>query len=234
LGSCVPQSIVTLLISSRLVMPALHLRQARASQIPHTGLLGRVVDVDGVAASHDDAADVLGHRHHLVDAQSALVAVGAGLAAARPEELHALAISSSGKPSLRSASAGTSMGWLAGLAEAARQALRDDQAHRGGDGVGLHAHVDQARQRLRRVVGVQRGEHQVAGLRGLDGDLRRLEVADFADHDHVRILAQEGAQRGSKREADLVVHVHLVDAGQVDFSRVFRGRDVACLRCSGC
>ena len=34
-----------------------------------------------------------------------------------------------------------------------------------------------------RVVGVQRAEHQVAGQRGLDGDLGRLRVADLADQD---------------------------------------------------
>ena len=92
---------------------------------------------------------------------------------------------------------------LAVAAQAARQALRDDQTHRGRDGVGLHAHVDEARQGLRRVVGVQRGQHQVTGLRRLDGDLRGLEVADLADHDDVRVLAQERAQRGGESEADL-------------------------------
>ena len=62
-------------------------------------------------------------------------------------------------------------------------------------------------------------------------DLRRLEVADFADHDDVRILAQERAQRRGERQADLRVDVDLVDAGQLDFRRVLRGRDVACLPC---
>ena len=116
-------------------------------------------------------------------------------------------------------------------AQPARQALRDDQAHRGRDRVGLDAHVDQARQGLRRVVGVQGGEHQVAGLRRLDGDLGGLQVADFADHDHVRVLAQEGAQRGGEGQADLVVDVDLVDAGQIDFRRIFGGRDVGVFAC---
>ena len=104
---------------------------------------------------------------------------------------------------------------LAVVAQLAGQALRDDQAHRGRDRVGLHTHVHQARQRLRRIVGMQRRQHQVARLRGLDRDLGRLEVADFADHDHVRILAQEGAQRRRERQADLRVDVDLVDARQL-------------------
>ena len=46
-----------------------------------------------------------------------------------------------------------------------------------------------------RVLRVQRGEHEVAGLgrgqRGRD----RLEVAHLADEDHVGVLAQRGLQR---------------------------------------
>src|SRR2546427_7618945 len=36
---------------------------------------------------------------------------------------------------------------------------------------------------FRSVVGVQRGEHEVACQRGLDSDLRGLAVADLADQD---------------------------------------------------
>ena len=67
----------------------------------------------------------------------------------------------------------------------------------------------------------------MAGLRRLDGDFGGFEIADFAHQDHVRVLAQKGAQGGGKRQAGLVVHVDLVDAGQVYFHWVFRGRDVA-------
>ena len=130
---------------------------------------------------------------------------------------------------MRSASAGYVDRLLAVAAELSRQALRDDQAHRGRDGVGLDAHVDQAGERLRGIVGMQRREHQVAGLRRLDGDLGGFQVADFADHDDIRVLAQEGAQRGGKGQSHLVVHVDLVDAGQIDFGRVLRRRDVAIL-----
>jgi hypothetical protein len=78
----------------------------------------------------------------------------------------------------------------------------------------------------RRVVRVQRREHEVARERGLDRDLGGLEVADLADHDDVRVLPQERAQRGGEVEADLVVHLHLVDAVEVVLDRVFGGGDV--------
>ena len=60
---------------------------------------------------------------------------------------------------------------LAAVAQPAREALGDDGVDRRGDEERLDAHVDQARDGGRRVVGVQRGEHEVAGERGLDRDL---------------------------------------------------------------
>ena len=55
--------------------------------------------------------------------------------------------------------------------------------------------VDDARDRLRRRVGVQRRHRQVAGFGQLERGFHRLEVAHFADEDHVRVLAQRRAQR---------------------------------------
>jgi hypothetical protein len=101
-------------------------------------------------------------------------------------------------------------------AQPARQALRGDQDHAGRDIERRDAHVAHPCQRGRRVVGVQRRQHHVAGLRRLDGDVGGLQVADLADHDDVRILPQERLQRGRKGQAGLVVDVDLVDAGQVD------------------
>ena len=74
------------------------------------------------------------------------------------------------------------------------------------------------------VVGVQGGQHQVAGQRGLDRDLRGLEVADLADHDHVRVLAQDGAQALAKVSSDPGVDLGLADAGQLVLDRVLDRR----------
>ena len=59
---------------------------------------------------------------------------------------------------------------------------------------GSIAHVHQTVDAARRVVGVQRREHEVARERRLDGDRRRLAVADFADEDDVGVLPQERPQ----------------------------------------
>ena len=79
------QSTVTRLISSRLVRPSCTFCRPDAAQVPDALSLGLVRDFDRVAAFHDDAADVLGDRHHLVDADPTLVAVGALAAALRAE-----------------------------------------------------------------------------------------------------------------------------------------------------
>src|SRR6266850_1774051 len=56
--------------------------------------------------------------------------------------------------------------------------------------VGLDAHVEKTANHIDDVVGVDSGEYQVAGQGRLDRDLRRLFVADFADHYLVRVVAQ--------------------------------------------
>src|SRR5437667_387944 len=73
----------------------------------------------------------------------------------------------------------------------------------GGYEVGLDAHILQSGDRARRIVGVERREHEVAGERGLDRDLGRLEVADLTDQDHVGILAHDVPQTGGEGQPDL-------------------------------
>ena len=65
----------------------------------------------------------------------------------------------------------------------------------------------------------------MARQRRVNGDLRRFAVTDFADHDDVRVLTQEGTQRPRKRHADVGLHLHLVDARHVVFDRVLGRHD---------
>src|SRR5207244_5410141 len=76
------------------------------------------------------------------------------------------------------------------------------------------------------VISVDGGKDQVAGERSLDGDLGRLQVADLADHDHVRVLAEEAAQPVGEGELDLRVHRGLGDALELVLDRVLDGHDV--------
>src|SRR6185369_2246145 len=69
-------------------------------------------------------------------------------------------------------------------------------------------------------------EYEVTSQCGFDGDFSRFEVSNFADQNNVWILAQERPQGGSEVQANLLFHLHLVNAEQVELHRVFRSHDV--------
>ncbi|OQB89600.1 MAG: hypothetical protein BWX86_02420 [Verrucomicrobia bacterium ADurb.Bin122] len=118
------------------------------------------------------------------------------------------------------------VGLLAVFADAAEQTLRADGDERGRDVKRLHAHLGDAGNGRRGVVGVERRDEKVACQRSFDGDLGRLLVADFADEDHVGVHAQVATERAGKREPDLTVHLHLIDAWKRVLDRVLRRLDV--------
>ncbi len=91
------------------------------------------------------------------------------------------------------------------LADGADEALGQDAVERGDEVVGFDAHVEEAAEDVDDVVGVDGGEDEVAGERGVDGDLRGFLVADFADEDLVGVVAEDGAQAAGKGEALFLV-----------------------------
>ena len=114
-------------------------------------------------------------------------------------------------------------------AELAHQALRHHAQQTRRHQEGFDPHVHQTRHRANGVVGMQRGEHQMAGEARLHRDLRGFEIADFTDHDDVRVLAQDSAQGAGEGELYLGVHLGLADAIQVVFDGVFHRDDVVAL-----
>ena len=60
----------------------------------------------------------------------------------------------------------------------------------------------------------------------LNGDLRRFGVADFADHDLVRVVAQDRAQPAGEGQPLLLVYRNLRNAANLVFDRVFDGDDL--------
>ena len=112
------------------------------------------------------------------------------------------------------------------IADHAHQALRQDAVQRRHKIVGLDAHVQEAADHVDDVIGVDGREHQVAGQRGLDGDLRGFGVADFADHDLVGIVAQNRTQAARERQALLLVDRNLRDAANLVLDRIFDGDDL--------
>ena len=114
---------------------------------------------------------------------------------------------------------------LLAVAQLPHEPLPHHALDAGGHQVRLDSHLHEPRGRERRVVGVQRRHHQVPGERRLDGDLRRLGVADLAHHQHVRVGAQQRAQPGGEREPGLRVHLHLLDAVDLVLHRVLDGHE---------
>ena len=63
----------------------------------------------------------------------------------------------------------------------------------------------------------------MAGLRRLHRDFGGLPVADLADEDNIRVLAQDRAKRGGKGDAGFLVDLHLVHAVYLVFDGIFYG-----------
>ena len=176
-----------------------------------------------LAPVEDQAPQRVGHRHDLVEAGAALVA-GLRAAHARAGLVRGDAARARRSRSRRASSLVSFTGDLA-LAQAPHEPLGDHALHARGHEEGLDPHLDQPRGGERRVVGVQRREHEVPGQRRLDRDLSGLDVADLADHDHVGVGPDHGAQAGGEGQAGLRVHLHLLDALELVLDRVLDGDD---------
>jgi hypothetical protein len=66
----------------------------------------------------------------------------------------------------------------------------------------------------------------VTGQRTFDHRLGSLGIAHLADHDDVRIGAQEAADGGGKSPAYPGIHLHLAQPWLRDLHRVFGGPDL--------
>ncbi len=71
------------------------------------------------------------------------------------------------------------------------QALRHHRPQDRPQQISLDAEIEQARHCGCRRFGVQRGQHEMSGERGVHGDMRGLAIAHLADHDDVGVLTNE-------------------------------------------
>ena len=159
-----------------------------------------------------------------MDSHAAAIARIAAFSAADPllELVHAIA-----HPLQRFAQLTRRIIGLAALgADLSHQPLGENHVQSRADEVRLDAHVHQAGNGGRGIVGVQRAEDEMAGQRGLDCGPGGFVVADFADHDHVGILAKQRAEGLRERQPHLLLHLELVDQRQMVLNRVFDGADV--------
>src|SRR5205814_156058 len=88
-------------------------------------------------------------------------------------------------------------------------------------------HIHEPRYRTRRIVRVECTEDEMSGESGTNCDIGSFEIADFADHDHVRILADDVPQSCRECKTDLRVHMDLVDTIHLILDGIFDGDDLA-------
>src|SRR5262249_46490487 len=175
----------------------------------------------GVAA--DQIAQLVVDHDQLVDGGAAAIAgVVAAVAAGAIEELLVHDVGGAEVQLHEDFGAGLALG-AAVRADLADEPLGHDAFDRGGDQERLDAEVAKAGDGRGGVVSVQRAEHQVAGERGLHGDLGGFQVANLADQDDVRVLAENASKGVGEGEIDLGVDVALADAVDLVLDRVFGG-----------
>ncbi len=74
---------------------------------------------------------------------------------------------------------------------------------------------------------MQRRQDEVPGHRRPHGQFRGFGIADLAHHQHVGVVAQDGAQRGGEGPAQVGLDLDLDQAGGLDLDRVLDGDDLA-------
>src|SRR5207237_3932214 len=92
--------------------------------------------------------------------------------------------------------------------------------------VRLYPHVQEPADNVHHVVRVDGRKDQVAGKRGLNGDLCGLGITNFADHDLVRVVTQNGAQAAGKSQSLLFIDGNLGHTANLIFDRIFNGDDL--------
>ena len=75
------------------------------------------------------------------------------------------------------------------LADLSNQSLRDHELQTRRDEIRLDPQIEQTEDRAHAVARVDSREHQMTGHCRLDGGARGFRIANFADENHVRVLA---------------------------------------------
>jgi hypothetical protein len=107
------------------------------------------------------------------------------------------------------------------------EALVDDEGDGGSDGGLIGAEDEQAFEDALARAGVQRGNHEMPGERGADGDVRGFFVANFTNHEHLGILPEQMPRGLGEVQSAGFIHFGLHDAGNDLFGGILDRDDVA-------
>src|SRR5215471_3972000 len=203
-----------------------HLLHRRLAQGFHAFLARRLLHLGGRPPRQDDLADVIGQIEELAYGVAPLEPGAAALDAAGHLDEEAALGQGRIHGRLDQLLARDLRLPLAVQADVAHEALREHAVQGRDELVGLDAHVQEAAEHVDDVVGVDRREDQVPRQRRVDRDLRRLVVADLADHDLVGVVPQDRPQPARERQPLLLVDRDLRDPPELVFDRVLDRDDL--------
>src|SRR5215469_8110029 len=208
----------------------LHFGQGALPQRDHPFFNGRSLDLGSRPAIHNHFTDAVGEVEQFADGRAAMKA---GSGAFQTAGTFGEIVGRAGRridPGVTKLRFAMFFRTLAVGADDTHKTLGQDAVQRGDEVVRFDPHVDETPYHIGYVVGVNRRKDQVAGQRRLNGDLRRFLVADFADHDFVGVVAQNGTQPAGKRQALLFVDGNLGNTSELVFDGVFNRHNFVFVR----
>lgn len=122
---------------------------------------------------------------------------------------------------------------LAMRTQLSRESLRYDHFETGDDEERIDSEIDETLDGVDRRIGVDRGEHEMSGDGSFDCEVGRFRVADFPDHDDIRILSEEAAESVREVESDLGTDLRMVDSFHPVLDGILQGGNVFFLRIEG-
>src|SRR5205085_10637031 len=198
--------------------PATNLGPAIRKQWHHAFLERQCTELGARGPLGDRDADVVAHAEQLIDSNAATIsgspARHAPCATSQGHRCHRRARDQRDRLGTRLVAHATD------VADPSHEPLRENALERANEQILRDAEVHEPRNGSDRVIGVERREYQMSRHGGLDCDLRRLHVTHLADHDHIRILPQNGAQCAGECDAGRMLHWHLRDVLDLVFDGV--------------
>jgi hypothetical protein len=96
-------------------------------------------------------------------------------------------------------------------AQAAHQSLCQHTDQRRFKQKRRHPQIEQSGDRAGGIIGMQRSQHKMPGECRLYCHLCSFEVANFADHDDVRVLPHQCPDARSETQIDARLHLKLIE-----------------------
>src|ERR1700686_4512800 len=161
--------------------------KAALAQRDHAFFAGDALDLGRGPAINNHLADTIGQVEELADCRATVESCSGAFEAAGAFDQRDCRPHCGGESGFVQFLGRIFLRPLAIGTDNADQPLGHDAVQRRNEVIGLDAHVDETADDIGAVIGVDGGEDQVAGERGLNSDLRGLLVANFADHDFIGI-----------------------------------------------